>query len=103
MLIFFNLVFFIGGRSMVRIIGSGTEGLKKFIEKCRKAGGTPIFRTKYSGKRLPGNAVIVACYGKGREVPGGTIVNVPEELIAEMEKRVGDWKWLAERLGIPVS
>jgi len=85
---------------MGRVIGRGLEALRNFISKCIAAGGVPIFRTKYGGKRLPGNAVIAACWGKGKEVPGGTILDVPPDIIAEMERRTGDWKWLAERLGI---
>ena len=85
---------------MGRILGRGLEALREFIRKCVAAGGVPIFRTKYGGKRLPGNAVIAACWGKGKEVPGGTITDVPPDIIAEMEKRTGDWKWLAERLGV---
>jgi len=83
---------------MGRVLGSGVSALKSFLERCLAAGGIPIFRTKYGGKRLPGNAVIAACWGKGEEVPGGTITDVPSHIIEEMEKRPGDWKWLRERL-----
>jgi hypothetical protein len=79
-------------------IGSGTSAIKAFIEKCLAAGGVPLFRTKYGGKRLPESAVIAACWGKGAEVKGGTITDVPADILAEMEKRAGDWKWLRERL-----
>lgn len=92
--------FFLVGK-MARILGHGLEAIRSFISKCVAAGGVPIFRTKYGGKRLPNNSVIAACWGKGKEVPGGTILNVPSEVISEMEKRTGDWKWLSERLGSP--
>ena len=85
---------------MGRVLGRGLEAIREFIRKCVAAGGVPIFRTKYGGKRLPGNAVIAACWGKGKEVPGGTITDVPPDILAEMERRTGDWKWLAERLGV---
>jgi len=85
---------------MARVIGRGLEAIRDFISKCLAAGGVPIFRTKYGGRRLPGNAVIAACWGAGDKVKGGTITDVPPDILAEMEKRVGDWKWLAERLGI---
>jgi hypothetical protein len=85
---------------MGRILGTGTEALKEFISKCLAAGGVPIVRTRYGGRRLPESSVIVACWGKGKEVPGGTIRGVPAEIIEEAEKRTGDWKWLSERLGI---
>jgi len=79
-------------------IGSGTSAIKSFIEKCLAAGGVPLFRTKYGGKRLPESAVIAACWGKGDVVKGGTITDVPADILSEMEKRAGDWKWLKERL-----
>jgi len=85
---------------MGKVLGSGLEAIRDFIRRCTAAGGVPIFRTKYGGRRLPGNAVIAACWGKGKEVPGGTITDVPIDIINEMEKRAGDWKWLAERLGV---
>ncbi len=83
---------------MGRVIGSGLSAIKEFIEKCLAAGGTPIFRTRYGDRRLPGNAVIAACWGKGKEVPGGMITDVPPHIIEEMEKRPGDWKWLREKI-----
>lgn len=85
---------------MAKVIGRGIEALRSFIARCTAAGGVPIFRTKYGGRRLPGNSVIAACWGKGKEVPGGTITDVPSDIIAEMEERTGDWKWLRERLGV---
>ena len=85
---------------MVNVIGEGLEGIRNFISRCLAAGGVPIFKTKYGGKRFGDNSVVAACWRKGKEVPGGTIVNVPPDIIAEMEKRTGDWKWLAQRLGI---
>jgi hypothetical protein len=85
---------------MARILGTGVEALRDFISKCLAAGGTPLIRTRYGGRRLPENSVVVACWGKGREVPGGTIKGVPADIIEEAEKRIGDWRWLSERLGI---
>jgi len=85
---------------MVTIIGKGTDALREFIKKCLAAGGVPIFRTKYGGKRFPGNAVVVACWGAGEKVKGGMITDVPTDIIEEMEKRTGDWKWLREKLGV---
>jgi len=85
---------------MAKIIGSGLEAIRSFISRCLAAGGIPIFRTKYGGKRLPNNRVIAACWGAGKTVQGGTIENVPTDIIERMEKERGDWKWLRERLGI---
>ena len=79
---------------MVKKLGSGLEELKRFARRCLDAGGIPIIRTRYGGKRLPGGAVIVACWGKGEEVPGGTITDIPLEVIERMEKTKGDYKWL---------
>ena len=84
---------------MGRIIGRGIEALIKFIKKCRDAGGVPIIRTKYGGVRLPHNSVVVACWGRGDVVKGGTITDIPPDLIDELEKTKGDWKWLLERYG----
>jgi len=85
---------------MVNVIGRGTEGIREFIRKCTAVGGVPIFRTKYGGKRFPNNGIIAACWGAGDKVKGGMITDVPPDLIEEMEKRSGDWKWLRERLGV---
>ena len=79
---------------MGRIIGRGLEALKEFARKCLYAGGVPIFRTRYGEKRLPNNAVVAACWGKGDVVKGGTITDVPIEVIEKMEKTKGDYKWL---------
>jgi len=79
---------------VVKVLGRGLEALKSFARKCLDAGGVPIFRTKYGGKRLPNNAVIVACWGKGDVVKGGTITDVPIDVIEKMEKTKGDYKWL---------
>ena len=83
---------------MGKVLGSGVSVLRDFLRRCTAAGGVPIIRTKYGGRRLPGNAIVVACWGKGKEVPGGTITDIPTDLIEEMERRAGDWKWLMERL-----
>lgn len=80
---------------MGRKIGSGLEAVKEFARRCLAAGGVPMFRTKYGGKRLE-NAVVAACWGKGDVVKGGTITNVPLEIIERMERETGDYKWLVE-------
>ena len=78
----------------MNILGEGLSALKDFARRCLDAGGVPIFRTKYGGRRLPNNAVIAACWGKGDVVKGGTITNVPIDVIEKMEKTKGDYKWL---------
>jgi len=84
---------------MANVIGRGLDAIRSFINRCLAAGGTPIFRTRYGGKRLPNNRVIAACWGAGKTVHGGTIEDVPPEIIERMEKERGDWKWLKESLG----
>ena len=73
---------------MGRILGSGTEAVREFVERCRREGGVPIIRTRYGGKRLPQSSVIVACWGKGKDVPGGTITDVPTDVIEKLEKKI---------------
>lgn len=81
---------------MGKTIGSGLAALREFANRCLAAGGVPIFRTKYGGKRLPNNSVVAACWGKGAEVQGGTVTNVPIDVIEKMEKTRGDYKWLIQ-------
>ena len=85
---------------MVNVIGRGLAALKDWVEKCLRADGIPIFRTKFAGKRLPNNGVIVACYRAGKEVKGGTIEEIPIDFIEKMEEGTGDWKWIVEKHGI---
>lgn len=81
---------------MGKVLGSGLEVVKDFARRCLAAGGIPMFRTKYGGKRLPENSVVAACWGKGDVVKGGTIKNVPIDVIERMERETGDYKWLVE-------
>jgi len=83
-----------GDNSMARILGSGMSALREFVNRCLAAGGIPIVRTRYGKKRLPGNKVVVACWGKGAEVPGGTITDIPVDIIEKLERTTGDWQWL---------
>ena len=82
---------------MVHVIGSGLDTLKAWIRRCLNAGGIPQIRTRYGGKRFPNNAVRVACYGKGNVVKGGTIENIPTDIIEKAEKTTGDYKWILEK------
>ncbi|MEM1690042.1 MAG: hypothetical protein QXG48_02155 [Thermofilaceae archaeon] len=79
---------------MTNVIGTGVTALREFARRCLAAGGVPQFRTKYGGRPLPDNSVIVACWGAANRVPGGTIRNVPPDIIARLERQTGDWKWL---------
>jgi len=80
---------------MSNVLGSGTEALRAFISKCLSVGGVPIVRTKYGGKTLKNGKVIVACWGARNEAPGGTIENVPPDIIAMLQKERGAYKKLA--------
>jgi len=81
---------------MTKILGQGMEALRDFVRKCVNAGGTPLIKTKYGGKRLEGNAVIVACWGKKEQVPGGKITGIPSSVLDKLEKETGDWKWIIQ-------
>ncbi len=80
----------------MRVIGKGLEGLAKFIDECFAEGGVPTFVAEYGGVPLNGK-VIVRCYGAGR-YKGGTIVDVPKEVIELILKSRRDWKPLVEYL-----
>ncbi|MGC8578136.1 MAG: hypothetical protein ACP5KW_09155 [Thermoproteota archaeon] len=79
---------------MAKVLGSGVGALQEFIRKCETAGGVPIIRTKYGGRPLKNNRVIVACWGAREEAPGGTIENVPPDVIATLQKERGAYKKL---------
>jgi hypothetical protein len=61
---------------MAKIIGSGDNAVKSFVDQCKTAGGIPIIRDRYGGNELPDGEVVVACWGKASQVPGGTVTNV---------------------------
>jgi hypothetical protein len=80
---------------MSKELGSGTGALTEFIRRCEAAGGVPIIRTKYGGKPLkPAGRVIVACWGAKDQVPGGSIFDVPPDVIATLQKERGAYKKL---------
>jgi len=86
---------------MVHIRGHGIKDLVKFVLECLHAGGIPQLVPKYGGVELWSEkehspAVLVRCWGAGREVKGGIIVDLPESLIKESEQMKGDWKWILQ-------
>jgi len=81
---------------MVKVIGKGLEGLAKFIDECFEKGGVPTFVAEYGGVTLH-DKVIVRCYGVGRGF-GGTIVDVPKDVIELILRSRNDWKKLVEYL-----
>jgi len=61
---------------MAKVIGTGDSAVRNFVSQCKAAGGIPIIRDKYGGNVLPNGEVVVACWGKASQVPGGTITGV---------------------------
>ncbi|RLE44364.1 hypothetical protein DRJ16_02400 [Candidatus Woesearchaeota archaeon] len=86
-----------------RYIGKGVAELVKYIDKCLDAGGFPIVVTRYAGARIRGPdgtpAVVVRCFGRREQVPGGVIYGLPEDVIKKAEEFVGDWKWILAEYG----
>ena len=78
--------------------------VRDMIVECIKRDGVPIFRTRYGGVMLcRGNVcrVIMVCWGGGRG--SGGHVYVPRWLAEELDKRRGDFLYLANILGIDMS
>lgn len=67
---------------MANDIGSGVEALAEWMRRCSEAGGTPQIRTEFVRKFT--SDVIVACYGAGKKVKGGTITDLPPQLVSEL-------------------
>ena len=82
---------------MSNILGSGVEALVEFVKKCRAAGGTPMLRTGYGGVEFE-DKLVVACWGEADKVPGGTITNIPKQLIDKCRETKGDYKYLEQWL-----
>jgi len=79
---------------MPSVIGTGVSALKEFVEKCERAGGVPIIRTRFGGRELDGgSAVIVACWGKGAEVKGGKITGLPRDVFERIDKAPKSMKY----------
>ena len=75
------------------------ESVVKFITKCRKAMGIPVFKTKYAGvefKYKGKPAVVATCWG-GFNTGSWLFTDVPEKEFKELEERRGDWKFLLEK------
>ena len=88
---------------MSRIVGKGVRSLVEYVDKCLKAGGVPMVVPRYAGRRITGPdgspAVIVRCWGKREEVPGGMVYGLPTEIVEKAEQYVGDYKWLLAEYG----
>ncbi|RLI87904.1 MAG: hypothetical protein DRP01_00795 [Archaeoglobales archaeon] len=78
---------------MVKVIGRGTSAVRDFIARCKRAGGIPQLVTHYKGKPwsewtgIPG-AILVRCWGRAKEVPGGIIGDVPSDVVEELKAEI---------------
>ena len=79
------------------------ENVKRFILECRADGGIPMFRTHYAGipfEYAGQRAVVAICWGGYGRAPDSVLFfNVPEDIIKELEREKGDWKFLLLRYG----
>ncbi|MBA7696540.1 hypothetical protein ES703_105190 [subsurface metagenome] len=82
-------------------LGDYRENVADWITSCLEAGGLPMFRTRYAGLRWDGDRVLVVCYAKADEVPGGFLEDVPRGDLELMERGVGDFRPLLEKYGTP--
>jgi len=71
-----------------------------WINACLYAGGTPMFKTRYAGKRFTdamGHPIVLGISYGGRDiVKHRWFNNVPLDIVNRMEAGTGDWKWLKE-------
>ena len=75
---------------------TGVEGLIRYAVRCRVAGGHPIFRTRFGGAEF-GDWVLAVCFGAADKVPTIDIEGVPRDLVKELERYSGDWRFLRKR------
>jgi len=76
-----------------------SENVSGWIDSVTKAGGFPVFITKYAKKRFPEGIVMGRAYrAKGM---GKWFKNVPKEDIEKMERAPGDLKWIRVQYGSP--
>ncbi len=75
----------------------------KFILDCREDGGIPMFRTKYAGIPIEyagTRAVIGICWGGRGNAPDSILLyDVPKDVVKELEREKGDWKYLLMKYG----
>lgn len=85
---------------MGNVIGSNLDDLKDLAKKCNRAGGTPSVRTQFI--RPYEDKLIFVCYGPD-DVPGGTVKNIPEDVVDELQEADSKTKKLMEIAGIEVE
>lgn len=79
------------------------EHVVEWIEKCRKARGIPMFRTKYGGVEFldrEGRPMMLGvCWMRSDEVPSTWFYNVPEKAYEIAENYLGEWRWFLWKYG----
>lgn len=74
-----------------------------WIERCREAGGIPMFRTKYGGISFldeKGRPMLMGvCWMRSDEVPSVWFQNVPKEAYDKAVNYLGEWRWFLWKYG----
>jgi hypothetical protein len=78
--------------------GDFSRDLAPWMKSCLRAGGVPIFKTRFLGLEFE-DSVLGVCYGGGSTVRSFLFTNVPPEDIAKMRSGSPDWPYLAEKYG----
>jgi|YelNatPaOPRAMG01_1025707.scaffolds.fasta_scaffold134419_2 hypothetical protein len=68
-----------------------------WINSCLEQHCTPMFRTRYAGRRWGPGLVLGVCWGCKGVVSSMWFENVPEADIRRMESTSGDWRWILEK------
>jgi len=75
----------------------------EWIEKCREAGGIPMFRTKYGDIAFldeKGRPMLMGvCWLRSDEVPSVWFQNVPEKAYKKAANYLGEWRWFLWKYG----
>jgi len=78
--------------------GDFGRDLVPWMKSCLRAGGVPIFKTRFLGLEFE-DSVLGICYGSGSAVRSLLFTNVPREDLARMRSDSPDWPYLAEKYG----
>ena len=71
----------------MRILGQGTDALRKFASDCQNAGGIPVAQAWYAGVEFK-DKLLVRCYGAN--MMGGFVTEISSDLVnkvAQSRKR----------------
>lgn len=80
-------------------IGKFVSDVVSWVKRCLQAGGTPIFKTQYAGRRFAADRVLAVCFGASDRVRGGFFEEVPPEDMVRFETERRDYVWIAEKYG----